>query len=434
MKKVITYGTFDLFHQGHYNILKRAKEYGDYLIVGVTGENYDIGRGKLSVHDSLATRIENVKKTGFADEIIVEEYLGQKIQDIVCRGVDTFVIGDDWKGKFDHLGKYCNMVYLERTRGVSSTMLREEKFHTYLIGLVADIADDNQIVSEAAEVGDFKVASVYSEDDDVKKELQKKYGIEHSSKSLDSLIRKCEIVYIRTSVEKRADIIEKALRAGRHVICDPPFALKADKQKELLDLARENNVILIENIKMVHIHVFNQLLWYTQGGLIGDILSFNCSISRIDQSRDNIFDDLLYMALCPTLKIMGLDYSNIDVQLTGEGGTVDFASIDFKYKRGRVIINVGNNVKIRNRLEIVGSKGTIRVEGNWWRGNYFELEEPDNDEVQIFNTNYHGNGFKYLLRAVSSMIEDNRIDSMGMLRSESMKAAEIIETVDSYRK
>ena len=83
MKKVITYGTFDLFHLGHYNILKRAKEYGDYLIVGVTSESFDIERGKLGVRDSLATRIENVKKTGFADEIIIEEFTGQKIQDVL---------------------------------------------------------------------------------------------------------------------------------------------------------------------------------------------------------------------------------------------------------------------------------------------------------------------------------------------------------------
>lgn len=82
MKKVITYGTYDLFHQGHYNLLKRAKALGDYLIVGVTSDYFDKSRGKFNVHDDLMTRIENVKKTGFADQIVVEEYFGQKIDDI----------------------------------------------------------------------------------------------------------------------------------------------------------------------------------------------------------------------------------------------------------------------------------------------------------------------------------------------------------------
>jgi len=127
MKKVITYGTFDLFHRGHYNILKRAREYGDYLVVGVTGDSYDVSRGKLSVHDDIATRIENVKKTGLADAIIVEEYLGQKISDVIQYDIDTLVIGDDWRGKFDHLGKYCDVVYLERTKNISSTQIREEQ-------------------------------------------------------------------------------------------------------------------------------------------------------------------------------------------------------------------------------------------------------------------------------------------------------------------
>ena len=92
MKRVITYGTFDLFHQGHYNILKRARELGDYLIVGVTSESYDIERGKLNVQDSLLKRIENVRKTGFADEIIVEEYQGQKLSDITKYNIDLLVV------------------------------------------------------------------------------------------------------------------------------------------------------------------------------------------------------------------------------------------------------------------------------------------------------------------------------------------------------
>ena len=82
MTKVITYGTFDLFHEGHYRLLQRAKALGDYLIVGVTTEEYDKARGKLNVVDSLVTRIENVRKSGFADEIIIEESGGQKFTDI----------------------------------------------------------------------------------------------------------------------------------------------------------------------------------------------------------------------------------------------------------------------------------------------------------------------------------------------------------------
>ena len=126
MKKVITYGTFDLFHQGHYNILKRARELGDYLVVGVTSESYDIERGKLNVQDSLLKRIENVRKTGFADEIIVEEYQGQKLNDITKYNIDLLVVGSDWRGKFDYLKNYCEVVYLERTKNISSTKLRSE--------------------------------------------------------------------------------------------------------------------------------------------------------------------------------------------------------------------------------------------------------------------------------------------------------------------
>ena len=91
MVKVITYGTYDLFHEGHYRLLQRAKALGDYLIVGVTTESFDEARGKLNVVDSLMTRIENVKKTGFADEVIVEDHVGQKVEDIQKYGIDIFI-------------------------------------------------------------------------------------------------------------------------------------------------------------------------------------------------------------------------------------------------------------------------------------------------------------------------------------------------------
>lgn len=136
MTKVITYGTFDLFHEGHYRLLKRAKALGDYLIVGVTTEAYDKTRGKLNVVDSLVTRIENIKKTGFADEIIIEETEGQKFNDIKRLGIDIFTVGSDWTGCFDYLKDYCKVVYLERTKNISSTMLREQNSHIQRVGII----------------------------------------------------------------------------------------------------------------------------------------------------------------------------------------------------------------------------------------------------------------------------------------------------------
>ena len=134
MKRVITYGTYDLLHQGHINLLRRAKALGDYLIVGVTTDNFDLDRGKLNVRNNVMERIENVRKTGLADEIIIEEYLGQKIDDIQRYNVDIFAIGSDWEGYFDYLKEYCEVVYLERTEGISSTQLRNED--TVRLGII----------------------------------------------------------------------------------------------------------------------------------------------------------------------------------------------------------------------------------------------------------------------------------------------------------
>lgn len=132
MKKVITYGTYDLIHKGHIRLLERAKALGDYLVVGVTADNFDRARGKINVQQSLIERIENVRQTGLADEIIVEEYEGQKIDDIKRLGIDIFTVGSDWKGHFDYLNEYCKVVYLDRTQGISSSELRAEKCDIHL--------------------------------------------------------------------------------------------------------------------------------------------------------------------------------------------------------------------------------------------------------------------------------------------------------------
>lgn len=426
MKKVITYGTFDLFHKGHYNILKRAREYGDYLIVGVTGESYDIGRGKLSVKDNIATRIENVKATGLVDAIIIEEYIGQKISDIIKYDIDTLVIGDDWRGKFDHLKKYCNVVYLERTKNISSTQLRQENYTQHDIGIITDKADDNQLIMQAKLVSGFYVDSFYTEDESVRKEFAEKYNIK-CHESVENIVRESDILYIHTAIEQRFKLIKKAIIAGKHVIADPPFSLNTNEQEELFKLAKENNTILIDNVKMVYLKVFHQLLWMTQGGLIGDIVSFNCSVSKQDKSVDDLFYGLMAMALCPMIKIMGLDYEGLECKLSKKDGRIEFGSLRFEYPDGEANINVGNSIRVENKMEIIGTTGTIRLKDNWWKANYFELDSIESEEKEIYSMNFEGNGFKFLIKDLSTMLYNGKIESKGLFPEESIKITKILE-------
>ena len=284
MRKVITYGTFDLFHEGHYNIIKRAKEEGDYLVVGVTGESYDAERGKLSVQDSLATRIENVRKTGYADQIIVEEYLGQKIRDIIKYDIDTLVIGSDWKGKFDHLNKYCEVKYLERTKDISSTLLRES-LRTYKYGIATDDLYDNGNVIEPKHVSGIHVESVYSQNKDISNAFCSQYELDQGYSNYDEFLKSVDIVYIKCKREARAKLVEKAILNGKHVVCDAPYTLSVKEEEYLQKLAQKNRVLLIGNITTIYLQAFSQLTWMARGNLIGELVSIKNKYIKISFRR-----------------------------------------------------------------------------------------------------------------------------------------------------
>lgn len=125
MKKVITYGTFDLLHYGHISLLKRAKELGDYLVVALSTDEFNAIKGKRA-HFSYEERKVILEAIRYVDEIIPENEWEQKITDVRENNIDVFVIGDDWKGKFDFLKEYCEVVYLPRTEGISTTQIKEE--------------------------------------------------------------------------------------------------------------------------------------------------------------------------------------------------------------------------------------------------------------------------------------------------------------------
>ncbi|MFL2113818.1 glycerol-3-phosphate cytidylyltransferase [Latilactobacillus curvatus] len=125
MKKIITYGTFDLLHWGHIRLLQRAKSLGDYLIVGLSTDEFNAIKHKKAYH-SYEHRKYILEAIKYVDEIIPEEDWDQKVTDIKKYNVDTFVMGDDWKGQFDFLKTQCEVVYLPRTSGISTTQIKED--------------------------------------------------------------------------------------------------------------------------------------------------------------------------------------------------------------------------------------------------------------------------------------------------------------------
>ena len=126
MRKVITYGTFDLLHAGHINLLRRAKELGDYLIVVVSTDEFNWNEKRKKCYFSYEERKKLVEAVRYVDLVIPEENWDQKISDVKENHVDTFVMGDDWKGKFDFLKDYCEVVYLPRTEGISTTKIKQD--------------------------------------------------------------------------------------------------------------------------------------------------------------------------------------------------------------------------------------------------------------------------------------------------------------------
>ncbi|MCC0760474.1 MULTISPECIES: glycerol-3-phosphate cytidylyltransferase [Bacillus] len=125
MKKVITYGTFDLLHWGHINLLKRAKSLGDHLTVAVSSDEFNTMKNKKAYH-SFEHRKMIIEAIRYVDEVIPECSWDQKKKDVVNKDIDVFVMGDDWNGEFDYLKDYCKVVYLPRTVGISTTKIKKE--------------------------------------------------------------------------------------------------------------------------------------------------------------------------------------------------------------------------------------------------------------------------------------------------------------------
>lgn len=437
MKTVITYGTFDLFHEGHYNILKRAKELGNYLIVGVTSENYDKSRGKLNVQQSLVERIENVKKSGFADKIIVEEYYGQKIEDIKKYKVDTFVIGSDWVGKFDYLKEYCDVVYLERTRGVSSTQLRSQKNGIIKLGCVGTGRIAKRMCVESKYVSGISFDYVYDRKIDKAAKFAEENDLTYYTDNFTELLEKVDAIYIAIPHPYHYEYAKKAIKLGKHVLCEKPMTLKKNETEELYKLANKNKVILYEAIKSAYAPGFKRMVAIAKSGIIGEIRDIDATFTKlIDNQNLREFDikqgggsvnELASYPLIAILKLLGCNYNNISFISYNDNKEVDiYTKIILNYDNAIATANIGLGVKKEGNLVISGTRGYVYVPAPWWKTEYFEVRFENQQNNQKYFFKFEDDGLRYeLAEFLNSII--NNMPNISLSEQESITISKIIE-------
>ena len=420
MKKIITYGTYDMLHIGHINLLTRAKARGDYLVVGVTSDDYDRSRGKLNVVESQETRMNAIRQLDFVDEVIIETHKSQKEEDMVAYEVDEFVIGDDWVGKFDYLNEFTKVIYLARTKGISSTKLRNEKITPIRIGIVGANGDARRFLRELKYVDFVDATHIYSEKKKRIEKVLEKHDIENISLDYEELLESdVDALYICTDMDEHYEQIKMALKRGKHVLCENPLVLKDGEAEELFKLAKKENKLLLMALKTAFAPAFNKLLEELKNNRIGKIKEVRSAFTSLYGERGF---PKKYIKHGATNLLMS--YPSLIIQkVAGESKSVTFfdqhnGKYDVSnraittHKNGVIgIATVGIGMKTEGHAIIAGTKGYVYIPAPWWLTKEFYFKFEDEHKEFKFEYEFDGDGLRYMISEFASLIRQGKIES-----------------------
>lgn len=436
-KIVITYGTFDLFHEGHYNLLKRAKELGDYLIVGVTTEHYDLQRGKLNVVNPLLERIDNIKKTGFADEIIIEDHEGQKVEDIQRYGVNIFTVGSDWVGAFDYLREYCEVIYLERTPNISSSMIRIGKYPIIQLGIIGTGRIAPRFLAEAKYVSGINTRCVYNPHKESADRFAAQYELESYSGEFEEFLKSVDAVYIASPHQTHYEYANRAIELGRHVLCEKPLTFSVTEAELLYTKAKEKQLVLMEGIKTAYCPGFAQMMNIAKSGIIGEIKDVEACFTRltppnmremVDSCYGGAFLEFGSYTLLPIFKLLGYRYKDVEFKsIYAENGVDLYTKISITYDNAMALSKTGIGVKSEGQLVIAGTKGYILAQSPWWLTKSFEVRYENPNKIEKYSPKFLGDGLRYEISDFISRINGNPKQAFHLTHEESIAMAGVVE-------
>ncbi len=436
MKKIITYGSFDMLHEGHLRLLKRAKELGDYLIVGVTTDHFDEVRGKLNVIEPHLTRCQNVEQCGFADKIITEDHMGQKLEDIIKYGVDVFAIGSDWVGEFDYLKDYCKVVYLERTKDISSSQLRTQKYPLIRVGVVGTGRVAPRLMREIKYVSGIEAICAYNPNIESAKKFASQHGI-GATDNFDEFLGKVDAVYVASPHETHCEYIAKSIKGGKHVLCEKPMTLNEQQAQVVFNLAKKHDKVLMESIKIAYAPGFVQMMGIIRSGVIGNIRDVEACFTKLPHDKDlrelvdvqygGSFTELASYNLMAIIKLMGSNYKDVYFNsIKADNGVDIYTKAHFVYENGFATSKTGLGVKSDGQLLISGTKGYIIAKSPWWLMQEFEVCFEDVRKNRVYKTDFIGIGLRYELAEFVSKINGYKEGADRLTSEESIEIARII--------
>lgn len=407
MRRVITYGTYDLLHQGHLRLLQRARELGDYLVVGVTSEDFDRQRGKVNVRQSLVERMDAVRATGIADEVIVEEYPGQKIDDVRRYEIDVFTAGSDWKGEFDYLKEWCEVIYLDRTKGVSSTQIRTEEQRLRL-GIIGSGAYVEKVIAQAKYVNGIEAIPQMP--------VSAVAGAACENANLDRFLSGVDAVYIRTHPEEHYSLASRALELGVSVLCESPSALGERDYDELVALAKTTDTVFVDAVKTAYATAFERMLLLVKSGEIGKIVSIDSTCTSMRPESFGVAAARPWgsafawgpTALLPIFRLLGTDYETIRIWSMFSDEHVDFdlfGKIDLEYSDAVASAKFAKGAKSEGELIVSGTEGYVYIPSPWWKTDYFEVRYEDSSNNRRYFYPLDGEGIRYELVSFMRTVE-----------------------------
>jgi predicted dehydrogenase len=349
--------------------------------------------------------------------------------------IDEFVIGDDWVGKFDYLNDFTQVVYLERTEGISSTQLRLEKVQNIRLGIVGSGHDAKRFLNEIQFVKSASVEILYSQNEVDVKALSREYEIAIIADTYKNMLTsEIEAVYITSDINEHFMQIKMALEAGKHVLCENPLVVKDGEAEILFSLAKNNNKLLLMALKTAFAPAFNTLLEELKKGTLGKIKEIRSTFTSLYEERGYPLEYIqngatnLLMSYPSLLihKIAGKSKTLHFFDQKENGYDVSNRAISTHENDVIGLATVGVGMKSDGSAVISGTKGYVLIPAPWWLTKEFYFKFEDTHKEYHFEYEFEGDGLRYMISEFVTLIQRGEIESSRLTHDDMLELNKII--------